>query len=143
MQTSLGSQSMRVVLVDPSRTVLKCLTRTLETQGHDVHSFTDSTEALQYIKLNHLVDALITNAQLSSMSGRELCLEVRRVVSFRRPIYILLMSSSDEDRNLIEALDCGADDFIIKPPITEEFYACNGAASPNLSIQPQLIALAT
>jgi diguanylate cyclase (GGDEF)-like protein len=134
---------MRVVLVDPSRTVLKCLTRTLETQGHDVHPFTDGTEALQYIKLNHLVDALMTSAQLSSMSGRELCLEVRRVASCRRPIYILLMSSSDEHRNLIEALNNGADDFISKPPITEELFARLRAAHRILSMQRELIILAT
>jgi two-component system, cell cycle response regulator len=133
---------MRVVLVDPSRTVLKCLARTLDTQGHDVHPFTDSTEALQYIKLNHLVDALITSAQLSSMSGRELCLEVRRVASCRRPIYILLMSSSDEHRNLIDALDNGADDFISKPPITEELYARLRAANRIVSMQRELIRLA-
>ena len=134
---------MRVVLVDPSRTVLKCLTRTLETQRHHVHPFTDTTEALQYIKLNDLVDALITSTQLSSMSGRELCLEVRRVTGCRRPIYILLMSSSDEHRNLIEALDYGADDFISKPPITEELYARLRAANRIVSMQRELIGLAT
>ena len=134
---------MRVVLVDPSRTVLKCLTRTIETQGHDVHPFTDGTEALQYIKSNHLVDALITSAQLSSMSGRELCLEARRVASCRRPIYILLMSSSDEHRNLVEALDNGADDFISKPPITEELYARLRAANRIVSMQRELIGLAS
>src|SRR5450631_719392 len=133
---------MHVVLVDSSRTVLKCLTRTLETQGHDVHPFSDGTEALQYIKSNHLVDALITSAQLSSLSGRELCLEVRRVASCRRPIYILMMSSSDEHRNLIDALDNGADDFISKPPITEELYARLRAANRIVSMQRELIRLA-
>lgn len=134
---------MHVVLVDPSRTVLKCLTRMLETQGHDVHPFTDGTEALQYIKLNHLVDALITSSQLSSMSGRELCLEVRRIAGCRRPIYILMMSSSDERRILVEALDHGADDFISKPPVTEELYARLRAANRIVSMQRELIGLAT
>jgi two-component system cell cycle response regulator len=134
---------MRVVLVDPSRTVLKCLTRTLVTQGHDVHPFTDSAEALEYVKLNHFVDALITNAHLSPISGRELCLEVRRVASCRRPIYILLMSSSDEHRNLIEALDNGADDFISKPPNPEELYARLRAANRIVLMQRELVRLAT
>jgi two-component system cell cycle response regulator len=134
---------MRVVLVDPSRTVLKCVTRAIEAQRHDVHPFTDSTEALQYIKLNHCVDVLITSAQLASMSGRELCSEVRRVASCRRPIYILLMSSSDELSNLIEALNSGADDFISKPPITEELYARLRAANRIVSMQRELIGLAT
>jgi len=134
---------MRVVLVDPSRTVLKYLTHALEAQRHDVRSFTDAAEALQYIRLNHLVDALITSAQLPSISGRELCLEVRRVAGGRRPIYILLMSSSDERRNLVEALDHGADDFISKPPITEELYARLRAANRIVSMQRELIKLAT
>ena len=134
---------MRVVLVDPSRTVLKCLTHALEAQRHDVRSFTDAAEALQYIKLNHLVDALITSAQLPSISGRELCLEVRRVAGGRRPIYILFMSSSDDRRNLVEALDHGADDFISKPPVAEELYARLRAADRIVSMQRELIKLAT
>ena len=134
---------MRVVLVDPSRTVLKCLTHALEAQRHDVHQFTDATEALQYIKAHDLVDALITSTQLSTMSGRELCAAVRRVASCRRPIYILLMSSSDEPRNLIEALDNGADDFIRKPPVTEELYARLKAANRIVSMQRELIGMAS
>lgn len=134
---------MRVVLVDPSRTVLKCLTHALEAQRHDVHQFTDAAPALQYIKSNHFIDALITSTHLSSMSGRQLCLEVRRVASCRRPIYILLMSSSDEHRNLVKALDNGADDFISKPPITEELYARLRAASRIVSMQRELIRLAS
>ena len=134
---------MHVVLVDPSRTVLRCLTNVLEAQGYDVGQFTDATEALQYIKENHLVDALITSAQHSTMSGRELCAAVRRIASCHRPIYILLMSSSDEHRNLIEALDNGADDFIRKPPVTEELYARLRAANRIVSMQRELIGFAT
>jgi two-component system, cell cycle response regulator len=134
---------MRVVLVDPSRTVLKCLTHVLESQRHDVYPFTDGAEALQFIKSNQLIDVLITSAQLPSMSGRELCLEARGVASCRRPIYILLMSSSDERRNLIEALDHGADDFISKPPVTEELYARLRGANRIVSMQRELIGLAT
>jgi diguanylate cyclase (GGDEF)-like protein len=53
------------------------------------------------------------------------------------------MSSSDEDHILIEALDYGADDFISKPPITEELYARLRAASRIVSMQRELIGLAT
>ena len=125
------------------RTVLKCLTHALEAQRHDVQQFTDGAAALEYIKTNPLSDTLITSGQLPSMTGRELCLQVRRMASCRRPIYILLMSSSDENRNLIEALDCGADDFISKPPVTEELYARLRAASRIVSMQRELIGLAT
>jgi len=53
------------------------------------------------------------------------------------------MSSSDEHRNLVEALDNGADDFISKPPITEELYARLRAANRIVSMQRELIGLAS
>ena len=134
---------MHILLVDPSRTVLKCLAGMLESQGHTVHGFADSAEALRYFMENPLIDVLITSAQLAPMSGHELCLEVRRIASCRRPIYILLMSSTGEHRNLIQALDSGADDFISKPPVTEELYARLRVASRILSMQRELVGQAT
>ena len=40
-----------------------------------------------------------------------------------RPIYVIMMSSSQDQHKLIEALDSGADDYIGKPPVAEELYA--------------------
>ncbi len=134
---------MHVVLVDPSRTILKCLTRLLEAEQHFVHPFTHGAGALQYVKSDHLVDALITSSELPLMSGPKLCLEVRSIASCRRPLYILVMSSSDEHRKLIESLNNGADDFISKPPITEELHARLRAADRILSMQRELIVLAS
>src|SRR3954469_5460082 len=114
---------MRVVVVDPSRTVLKFVQRMLEAGGHDVCALTDGEAALAYIKNDLQAGALITSAELSPMSGLELCWETRLLASGQRPIYILLMSSNYERHTLVEALDAGADDFIGKPPIPEELHA--------------------
>jgi DNA-binding response OmpR family regulator len=114
---------MRVAVVDPSRTVAKFLTRLLESNNHEVVSFIDGAEALDYIKSNQFVDVLITSAQLLSMSGPELCGQTRLLGATGRPLYIVLMSSTDDPGNLIKALDSGADDFIRKPPVPEELVA--------------------
>ncbi len=37
---------MRIVVVDPSRTVLKIVTRLLEAGNHEVHPFSDGPDAL-------------------------------------------------------------------------------------------------
>jgi len=66
---------MRVVLVDPSRTVLKFVSRLLEARHHEVRPFVDEREALDCIKSDVHVDALITSAELTAMSGIELCWE--------------------------------------------------------------------
>ncbi|HVY59100.1 MAG TPA: diguanylate cyclase [Xanthobacteraceae bacterium] len=134
---------MRVVLVDPSRTVLKFVARLLEARNHDVCPFTEGQEALAYIKSDTEVDALITSAELITMSGLELCWETRLVASRRRPIYVILMSPDRDQHNLSEALDSGADDFIDKPPVAEELYARLRAAERLASMQRELIRLAT
>lgn len=134
---------MRVVLVDPSRTVLKFVGRLLEAREHEVRAFTDGETALDYIRSDPKVGALVTSAELTSMSGMELCWETRLLATCDRQIYVILMSSSQDRRNLIEALDSGADDYIGKPPVAEELYARLRAAERVASMQQELVRLAT
>jgi diguanylate cyclase (GGDEF)-like protein len=134
---------MRIALVDPSRTTRLIVGRLLEARGHEVLPFADELEALAKIKADHSIDALITSAELKNMSGIELCWETRLLATCRRPIYVLMMSTQYDQRSLIEALDSGADDFIGKPPLTEELYARLRAAERILSMQRELLRLAT
>ena len=134
---------MRVVLVDPSQTVLKFVIRLLEADGHEVRSFTDGRKALDYIKSDLAVGALITSTEPTSMSGLELCSAARLAAGTTRAIYVILMSSSSDEKMLIEALDSGADDFVCKPPTAEKLYARLRAAERVGSMQRELIRLAT
>jgi two-component system, cell cycle response regulator len=134
---------VRVVVVDPSRTVLKAVTRLLENAGHSVAAFVDAREALDYIKSDREVCALLASAQLNSMSGLELCWETRLLSGRERSIYIILMSSNSEQQHLINALDSGADEFISKPPVREELYARLRSAERLLRLQNELIELAS
>ena len=134
---------MRIALVDPSRTTRLIVTRMLEARGHEVIPFSDELEALAHIKKDACVEALITSAELKHISGVELCWETRLLATCRRPIYVLMMSSQYDQASLIEALDCGADDFIGKPPLAEELYARLRAAERIASMQRELLRLAT
>ena len=134
---------MRVVLVDPSRIVLKCVSKLLQERGDDVFSFTDGQAALDYIRTDRSVETLITSAEPESMSGLDLCWETRALATSRRPIYVIMMSSNQHRGHLVKALDAGADDFIGKPPASEELYARLRAAARLSSMQRELIHLAS
>jgi diguanylate cyclase (GGDEF)-like protein len=135
---------MRIVIVDPSRTVLKIVAQLLQAGDHEVRPFTDGSAAFEYIKSDLAVDALITSAELGSISGTDLCKKIRLLPATRRqPIYIVLMSANYEQRKLIEALDNGADDFIGKPPAMEELYARLRAAERLRTMQRELVQMAT
>jgi diguanylate cyclase (GGDEF)-like protein len=123
--------------------MLKFVTRMLEARNHEVRPFVDALEAREYIKSDADVGAVIASAELISMSGVELCWEARLLAGNRRPLYIILMSSNQDWHKVSEALDCGADDFIGKPPVAEELYARLRAAERLTGMQRELIQLAT
>lgn len=134
---------MHVVLVDPSRTATKFISRLLEARQHDVRCFADGREALAYIRAEQSVDALITSAEPLSMTGLELCWETRLIATSHRPIYVIMMSSTQDNHMVIEALDHGADDFLSKSPVPEELFARLRAAERFVTMQRELIRLAT
>lgn len=133
---------LRIALVDPSRTTRTALTQTLQARGHVAVPFADGAEALSVLTQDPQLSALITATELSSMSGAELCWQARLLAGHQRPLYILLMSSNSERDDLINALDCGADDFISKPPVSEELFARLRTAERSVAMQTELIRLA-
>ena len=134
---------MQIVLVDPSRTVRHIVTDLVRRWNYEVCSFSDGAEALSYIQQNDSVRVLITSFELPTLSGVELCVRVRTLLDNRRPLYIILMSSTDEHTKCVQALDNGADDFISKPPIAEELRARLRTADRVTSMQYELVRLAT
>ncbi|MFF8801823.1 MULTISPECIES: diguanylate cyclase [unclassified Methylobacterium] len=133
---------MHIVIVDSSRVVLRIVAGMLEPRGHVVSQFTDSTEALTYVAENPKVRALITSLEVRPLSGLELCWSARLLAESSRPLSIIAMSSARNARNLAEALDSGADDFIDKPPGAEELQARLRAAERLTTLQGELIRLA-
>ena len=133
---------MRIVVVDPSRTILKAVSRLLEDDGHVVSAFSEGREALDFIKSAPDVSVLMTSAELVSMSGLELCWEARLLSGRDRALYIILMSSNAEQSAVVNALDSGADEFIRKPPASEELYARLRTAERLLGQQREMIVLA-
>jgi diguanylate cyclase (GGDEF)-like protein len=134
---------MRIVLVDQSRTIVRIVSELVEADGHEVLGFTDGRKALACLGLDSDVRALIASVQLESLSGLELCAAARQLAGTRRPLYVMLMSSSDDRDIVVQALDRGADDFIHKPPDIEELRARLRLADRVTSMQRELIRYGT
>jgi two-component system cell cycle response regulator len=134
---------MRIVLVDQSRTIVRIVSELVQADGHEVLGFSDGRQALACLESDRDVRALITSVQLQSLSGIELCAAARQLAGTRRPLYVMLMSSSDDRDIIVRALDTGADDFIHKPPDIEELRARLRVADRVTSMQLQLIRYAT
>ena len=95
---------MRVVLVEPSHTAAEMVGRMLTARDHEVRTFADGQEALDCIKSDPDVSAVITAPEPRSLSGLELCWETRLLAGSKRPIYVILMSASTSEARLTQAL---------------------------------------
>ncbi|MFD1331922.1 diguanylate cyclase [Methylopila musalis] len=134
---------MKIVLVDPSRLILKVTSGYLAETGYDVVAFTDATEALAHVQADAEVEVLVTGLEPHGLSGLDLCRLARDFVGARRALHVIVMSSSSESRRIAEALDAGADDFMSKPPEPEEFLARLRVAARATAAQRELLRLAT
>jgi two-component system cell cycle response regulator len=133
---------LKIVVVDSSRVVLRIIAGLLEPRGDTVVTFTDSREALNFVKSDEKVEAVITSLETRPIGGIELCWSLRLIANANRPLCIIAMSSLANSRNLSEVLDSGADDFISKPPVPEELYARLRAGQRLTMMQQELIRLA-
>jgi two-component system, cell cycle response regulator len=134
---------MRIALVDQSRTIVRIVSELVQADGHEVLGFSDGRKALACLGSDTDVRALMASVQLESLSGIELCAAARQLAGTRRPLYIMLMSSSDDRDIVVQALDRGADDFIHKPPNFEELRARLRLADRVTSMQGELIRYGT
>ena len=134
---------MNIALVEFSRAVQLAIVQLLKPRGHHVSVFTDPCRALDRIASDETLDAVITSAELSPISGMELCWEARLLAGGRRPIYIMLMTSNADEKTIIECLDMGADEIISKPPSKKELFARLRVGERNVRLQGELIRLAT
>ena len=119
------------------------MAKLLDERGHSVLGFADSCDVLEHVASDETLDALITSVELTPLSGPELCWEARLLAKWRRPIYIMLMSSNIDERMTIECLDMGADDVIPKPPSKQQLFARLRVGERNICLQRELIWLAT
>jgi two-component system, OmpR family, KDP operon response regulator KdpE len=100
----------RVLIVDDEEQILKFLTTALEASDYAVIHARTGREALHMIA-TAAPDLVILDLGLPDMDGKEVLIKARAFSN--RPIIVL--SARDREAEKIEALDCGANDYVEKP----------------------------
>jgi len=107
-----------ILVVDDEPQITRVLKATLSSQGYGVRSAGDGQEALNEMK-SWQPDLIITDLRMPNVDGLELCRRVRK----DSEIPIIVLSVKGEETIKVEALDCGADDYITKPFSVNELLA--------------------
>jgi DNA-binding response OmpR family regulator len=110
---------VRLLLVEDDSKISRFLLKGLREDQHvvdlaeDGRSGLDQAGAVDY-------DAVLLDLMLPGLDGFEVCREMR---SQRISAPILIISARDAVRDRVRVLDCGADDYLVKPFAFEELLA--------------------
>jgi two-component system, OmpR family, KDP operon response regulator KdpE len=108
----------RVLVVDDEPQILRAVQMKLRGAGYAVETAATAKEALMKAGMRP-PEAIILDLLLPDGSGTEVCRELRRW----NTAPILVLSAVGEEKEKIEALDAGADDYVTKPFSGDELLA--------------------
>ena len=107
-----------ILVVDDEPQITRVLRTALTAQGYDIRVANDGEMALEIMK-DWVPSLIITDLSMPNLDGVQLCRRVRTVSQ----VPIVVLSVRDQERQKIEALDAGADDYVTKPFSMNELLA--------------------
>ena len=111
---------MKVAVVDDDPDQVELISGAISELGHECLGFERGRVLLKQLRRDTF-DALVLDWQLPDVSGPEIVIWVRANIEHRVPI--LFVTNRNQEQDLVEALACGADDYVVKPVRTRELTA--------------------
>jgi two-component system phosphate regulon response regulator PhoB len=102
-----------VLVVEDEAPLATMLRYNLEKQGFRVEEAADGQEALTRIAETQ-PDLVLLDWMLPTVSGLEVCRQIRRKAS-TRDLPVIMVTARTEDQDAVRGLNTGADDYITKP----------------------------
>lgn len=111
-------QKKKIAVIDDDRKIRAMLERSLSYAGYEVVTAEKGMEGWELVKKEkpHLV---ILDIMLPEMSGYEVCQYLKKSMD----VSILMLTAKDDIKDRVKGLDCGADDYLVKPFALEELLA--------------------
>ncbi len=128
---------MRILIAEddpPSRLLLEAV---LTRQGHEVVVTGDGEAAWAELRKEDGPRLAVLDWMMPELDGAELCRRIRAEGADDRP-YLILLTGLSEREHMIEGLDAGADDFVIKPFDAAVLQARIAAGERILEMQARL-----
>jgi DNA-binding response OmpR family regulator len=112
---------MHIVLVEDNKLLAESVSKVLKQEGYSVTHIVDGVESYKWIlNNNESIDLIVLDILLPNKDGFEICQDIR-IEGIKTPV--LMLTSKDATEDIVNGLNCGADDYLKKPFIFEEFLA--------------------
>jgi two-component system KDP operon response regulator KdpE len=126
----------RILVVDDDSQIRRVMRVTLTAQGYEVSDAKSGEEALERLRCEKY-DLVLLDMNMSGMGGIKICRTLR---SGRHgfELAIIMLTVRDAEKDKVDALDAGADDFVTKPFSMPELLARIRAALRRVPVNPSL-----
>lgn len=104
---------VHILAVDDDNEVLETVGRVLRHEAYEVSLATSAAQALTVLE-KRVPDLLVLDIMMPEMDGVTLCRQLRRDSRFI-PLPILFLTAKGSTDDIVNGLDAGADDYVVKP----------------------------
>ena len=110
----------KILLVEDEVNIASFIERGLQEFGHEVSVAYDGMEAWELLR-NENFQFLILDIIMPKMNGLQLCRQYRQLYGYQSPVIMLTALGTTDD--IVNGLDAGADDYLVKPFSFQELEA--------------------
>ena len=108
----------RILVVDDEPQIRRVMRTTLVARGYMVSTARNGEEALEKVREERF-DLVLLDINMPGIGGMEAC----RIIRSQSDIPIVILSIRNAEKEKVEALDAGADDYVTKPFSMPELLA--------------------
>jgi diguanylate cyclase (GGDEF)-like protein len=130
---------MRVLIADDEAAVTRTLSILLGCWGHEPVVAHDGKAALAALRGPDAPALAVLDWFMPSMNGIDVCRAIRKETD-RPYTYVVLVTGRGGKEQMIDGLEAGADDYLVKPVDPNELHARLSTGKRILELQEQLLA---
>jgi PleD family two-component response regulator len=130
-------RTMKILIADDDQMTRRLLTFSLSRWQRDLTAVATGDEAWAFLSEVEAPCLAILDWMMPGLDGHEIC---QLVTEHRRneAIYLILLTSNNEKKDVVSGLDAGANDYVVKPFDEGELYARIQVGLRMLDLQQRL-----
>ena len=118
----MDTSDSKILVADDDRIVRRIVVAKLTGLGYEVTEAQDGQEALRLLEEGYVPDLVITDSLMPRKNGLELVRGIRSSPDLAA-LPVIMLTSRQNERDVIEGLETGLDDYVTKPFSPDELAA--------------------
>jgi two-component system alkaline phosphatase synthesis response regulator PhoP len=109
----------KILIIEDEKSIQRMIEYDLKQLGHEVESAVDGFEGYKKASTS-LYDVILLDLMLPNMNGMDICKKLRKEGN---NAYVIMLTALDDEYNIIQGFEVGADDYVTKPFSPRELTA--------------------